>query len=139
MVSAGNLSLFRKTFKAKRKSPRQINKKWYDKDCQKLLRDVKSAKNAFNRNSTDASFRIRYCKKIKEYKRITKLKKRRYKDKLTNILNDAMDKDPQTAWKIINKLKKNGVPTDKIEFINRNEWYNHFHNLLQPDSYFLAS
>ena len=35
MVSAGTLSLFRKTFKAKRKNPRQINKKWYDKDCQK--------------------------------------------------------------------------------------------------------
>ena len=58
MVSAGTLSLFRKTFKAKRKNPRQINKKWYDKDCKKLLRDVKS----------DVSFRIRYHKKIKEYK-----------------------------------------------------------------------
>ena len=45
-----------------------------------------------------------------------------------------MDKDPQTAWKIINELKKNVVPTDKIEFINRNKWYNHFRNLLQPDS-----
>ena len=28
-----------------------------------------------------------------------------------------MDKDPQTAWKIINELKKNAVPTDKIELI----------------------
>ena len=45
-----------------------------------------------------------------------------------------MDKVPQTAWKIINEVKKNAVPTDKIEFINRNEWYNHFRNLLQPDS-----
>ena len=140
MVSAGNLFLFRQTFKAKRKKKkkkkktRQINKKWYDKVCQKLLRDVKSAKNAFNRNSTDALFRIKHYKKFKEYKRIAKLKKRRYKDKLTSILNDAMDKVPQTAWKIINEVKKNAVPTDKIEFINRNEWYNHFRNLLQPDS-----
>ena len=118
MVSAVTLSLFRKTFKAKRKNPRQINKKWHDKDCPKLLRDVTSAKYAFNRNSTDASFRIRYYKKFKEYKRSTKLKKRIYKDKLTNILNDAIDKDPQTASKIINELKKNSVPTDKIEFTN---------------------
>ena len=39
-----------------------------------------------------------------------------------------MDKDPQTAWKLINEVKKNAVPADMIEFINRNR------NLLQPDS-----
>ena len=32
-----------------------------------------------------------------------------------------MDKDPQTAWKIIDELKKNAVPTDKSESINRTE------------------
>ena len=74
-----------------------------------IKKDVKTAKNAFNRNNTNASLRIQYYKKFKEYKRTVKLKKRNYKHKLTNLLNEAMDKDPQTAWKIIDELKKNAV------------------------------
>ena len=42
MVTAGNLSLFRKSYTNKRKRPKKVNKKWYDIDCKKLLRDVKS-------------------------------------------------------------------------------------------------
>ena len=130
MVTAGNISLFRKSYANKKKKLKKVNKRWYDTDCHKLLRDVNSAKNAFNRNNTNASLRIQYYKKFKEYKRTVKLKKRNYKHKLTNLLNEAMDKDPQTAWKLIDELKKNAVPTDKSESINRNEWYNHFNNLL---------
>ena len=134
MVTAGNMSLFRKSYKHKRKKPKKVNKKWYDKDCQQLLREVKSMKNTLNRNSTNACVRIKFYKKFKEYKRIVKLKKRNYKNKLTNLLNEAMDKDPQTAWKIIDELKKNAVPTDKSESINRTEWYNHFNNLLHTNN-----
>ena len=134
IVTAGNLSLFRKSYTNKRKRPKKVNKKWYDIDCQKLLRDVKSSKNALNRNITNASLRIQYYKKYKEYKRICKLKKRNYKNKLTNLLNEAMDRDPQTAWKIIDELKKNTVPTEKSESINRNEWFNHFNNLLHTNN-----
>ena len=45
-----------------------------------------------------------------------------------------MDRDPQTAWKIIDELKKNAVPTDKSESINRTEWYNHFSSLLHTNN-----
>ena len=134
MVTAGNMSLFRKSYKRKRKKPKKVNKKWYDKDCQQLLREVKSMKNTLNRNSTNACVRIKFYKKFKEYKRIVKLKKRNYKNKLTNLLNEAMDKDPQTASKIIDELKKNAVPTDKSESINRTEWFNHFNNLLHTNN-----
>ena len=81
MVTAGNMSLhiFRKSYKHKRKKPKTVNKKKYDKDCQQLLRKVKSLKNTLNRNSTNACFRIKFYKKFKEYKRIVKLKKRNYK------------------------------------------------------------
>ena len=45
MVSAGTLSVFKKSVKRKSKGrPRRINKRWYDNDCYKLLREVKSAK-----------------------------------------------------------------------------------------------
>ena len=44
MLSAGNKSLLRRSFKLKRKQISKNNKKWYDKDCKRLLREVKSAK-----------------------------------------------------------------------------------------------
>ena len=44
IVTAGNLSIFRKSYTNKWKRPKKVNKKWYDIDCQKLLRDVKSSK-----------------------------------------------------------------------------------------------
>ena len=100
----------------KKKKTRKINKKkWYDKDCQILFREVKSAKNAFNRNLNDNSLRSKYFKKFKEYKRLTKFKRRKFKENLTNMLNDAMHKNPQAAWKIIDEMKRDAVQTDKSE------------------------
>lgn len=46
------------------------------------------------------------------------------------MLSNAMGNDPQTAWKIIDELKQDSVQTDKAEKINRKEWFDHFHNLL---------
>ena len=39
IVSAGDMTLKRKFFGVKRKKPRKINKKWYDRDCHILLKE----------------------------------------------------------------------------------------------------
>ena len=134
IVSAPDMSLKRKSYRMKKKKPRKINKKWYDRDCHTLSKEVKVAKNAFNRNLNDSSLRSKYFKKFKEYKRLTKFKRRKYKENLTNMLNDAMDKDPQAAWKIIDEMKRDTVQTDNSEKINRTEWYDHFKKLLTPQN-----
>ena len=91
MVSAGTLSVFKKSVKRKSKGrPRRINKRWYDIDCYKLLREVKSAKKtAFSRNVSNASLRIIYYRKFKEYKRLTQFKKWHHREKLANLLTHA--------------------------------------------------
>ena len=99
-----------------------------------LLKELKSAKNAFNRNLNNNSVRTKYFGKFKEYKRLTKFKRRKYKENLTNMLNDAMDKDPQTGWKIMDEMKRDTVQTDKSEKINRTECFDHFHKLLTPEN-----
>ena len=44
IVSAGDVTLPRKTFKLKKKKKaHKLNKKWYDKDCHCLLRELKAA------------------------------------------------------------------------------------------------
>ena len=126
--------MFRRSFKLKRKHVCKVNKKWYDKDCRKLLRELKSAKNAFNRNVYNSTLRLRYYSKYKDYKKLVKFKKRRYKESLTIMLNDAMENDPQTAWKIINELKNESLPADKAEKINRSQWFTHFRDLLHSST-----
>ena len=66
IVSAGDMTLPRKTFKFKKKKTHKLHKKWYDKDCHSLLRELKAAKNAFNRNTDNAYLRsIFFSKNLK--------------------------------------------------------------------------
>lgn len=134
IVSVGDMSLPRKSFKIKKKRPYKLNKRWYDRDCHSMLKELKSAKNAFNRNIHSPFLRTNYYKKFKDYKRLTKYKRRKFRQNLTNMLNDALEKDPNSAWKIINELKQDSVQTDTAEQINRKEWFDHFYNLLNTDS-----
>ena len=50
------------------------------------------------------------------------------------MLSNAMENDPQTAWKIINELKNDSLPADKAEKINRTECFSHFRDLLRSDT-----
>ena len=55
------------------------------------------------------------------------------------MLRNAMDNDPQTAWKIVNELKKDSLPADKVEKINRSQWYMHFRDLLRDNAHKIDS
>ena len=68
IISAGDMSLPRKTFKKKKKKSHKVNKKWYDKDCHTMLKEVKSVKNAFNRDTTNSNLRMKYYKNTKNIK-----------------------------------------------------------------------
>ena len=134
IVLAGNKSLFRKSFKPTKSKIKKVNKKWYDKDCRSLLKELKSVKNLFNRNISNDEVRIRYFRKFREYKKLIKYKRRKYKEHLTEILSKTMETDPQAAWKVIHELKNESLPSDKAEKINRTQWYSHFRDLLKSDN-----
>ena len=74
MLFAGNKALLRRSSK-KRTNLCKVNKKWYDRDCKYVLREVKSAKNAFNRDVFNSNLRAQYNSKFKEYMRLVKYKK----------------------------------------------------------------
>ena len=63
-----------------------------------MYKELKTMKNAFNRYTSSTSIRFQLYKKFKEYKRLTE-------ERLASLLNDAMEKDPYAAWKIIDELK----------------------------------
>ena len=139
MILATDKSLRKRSFKLRKKFSCKNNRKWYDGDCKCLLREVKHAKNVFNRNVFNNALCIKYYSKFWEYKKLVKYKKRKYNDYLTNMLSNAMDNDPQTACKIVNELKNDLLPADKAEKINRSQWYMHFRDLLRDNTHKIDS
>ena len=117
IVLAGNKSLVRKSFKPSKRKIKIINKKWYDKDCRSLLKELISVKNSFNRNVCNDEVRRRYYKTFREYKKLIKYKKRKYRESVTEMLSKTMETDPQAAWKVIHELKNESLPSDKAEKI----------------------
>ena len=75
IVSVGEIALLRKSFNSRQRKRYKHNKNWYDKDCHILLKELKSLKYAFNRKIRNNFLRIKFYKKFKEYKKLTKLKK----------------------------------------------------------------
>ena len=50
------------------------------------------------------------------------------------MLNDAMENDPQKAWKLIDELKRESIPTDNTEKINHQKWFDHFNSLFNSET-----
>ena len=73
-------------------------------------------------------------KKLKNTKDSQDLKEENSKNFFTNMLNDAMHKNPQAAWKIIDEMKRDAVQTDKSEQINRKEWFDLCQKLHTPEN-----
>ena len=42
------------------------------------------------------------------------------------MLDGVMANDPQKAWKLIDELKRESMPTDNVEKINHQKWFDHF-------------
>ena len=81
------------------------------------------------------NLQMKYYKKYKDYKKLTKYKRRKFKENLANLLIDeAMEKDPLKTWKLIDELKRESLPTDHVEKINHQKWFDHFNNLLNSET-----
>ena len=50
------------------------------------------------------------------------------------MFNEVMENDTQKAWKLINELKNESLPTDNLERINHQKWFDHFHDLLNTET-----
>ena len=99
-----------------------------------MLKELKSIKNAFNRNVSNDDLRMKYYKTYRGYKKLIKYKRRKHRENLTDKLSKTMETDPQAAWKIIHELKNDSLPSDKAEEIKRTQWYLHFRDLLKSNN-----
>jgi exonuclease III len=112
----------------KKRSPR---KKWFDESCLKQRKEVRSLLNALNRNPFDRSIREKYFLANKKYNHFIRRKKREYKNSIVRVLNEAIEKDPNSMWKLIKELKESETPSNfHQEKLNKSKWLAHLECLL---------
>jgi len=111
----------------RKKKPLGVKKKWYDVDCNSLKKAVRElAKKMKMGNGQD---RIRFFTRKKEYTKLLKFKKKEYKNKLMNRMNELNTKNPKEYWGLLNELKQEGVSKDEENLISPEAWFNHFQKL----------
>jgi exonuclease III len=136
-VGAG-LRILGKPYKGKGKKKR--NKKWYDRDCKTLYRELKSQGYKLCCDPYNKQLLIKYRCLKKEYKKLLCRKKRQYHSNLIKLLSEAEEKNPNAFWEVYDKF-------NELEAVHRespispSEWLDHFKNLMnktysQPDPVF---
>lgn len=128
-MKAAQLSL-----KAKRSKPlmkMKHSKKWFDSDCVKMRKEVKSLLNAINRNPYKTELRQKYFSQRKQYNKMIKRKKNVFKNALVSKLHDVIEEDPSALWKTLRKLKDSEDDGIKhLNPMNNSRWTEHLRKLI---------
>ena len=109
-----------KTEKKKKKNkPKTVKKKWYDKSCQELSRQLKQTAKLLSRSPNNPNIRGNFHKTRKQYKKLIKTKKKEWKNQMVQKLEQIEENKPEEYWKLVNELrekKKNDIEFDHERF-----------------------
>ena len=109
-------------------------KKWFDRDCFSLRKEVIKLSRQLCRANATHETRILFFQKKKELRRLIKTKKKSFKQHILDQLNDISDSNPKHYWNLVKELKEldansvNGTNPIKPE-----DWLKHFSKLLFDD------
>ena len=104
--------------KRPRNTPKR-QKKWYDKTCKELAKELKITAKLLSNAPTNPFLRGSFCKKRKEFKRLVKRKKTEWRSSMISKLEEMENQDPKEYWKLIKELrdnKKNEAEFDTDKF-----------------------
>ena len=118
-----------KHYKAKKRKHR--NKRWFDLNCITLRKECRSLLNALNRNPFSKYLREKYFSIQKKYKQTIRKKKLDHKRKLSNMLEQHIENNPQIVLNTLKELKRETLDNtgDKQKLPNK-KWYDHLLKLL---------
>ena len=102
-----------KTKKKGRNIPKQ-RKKWYDKTCEEMAKELKLNAKLLTLTPNSPFLRGSLYKKRKEYKKLVKSKKREWRATMIKKLEEIENTDPKEYWKIINELREK--KTNEVDF-----------------------
>ena len=100
--------LTHKTIPTKNKkqvTPRNNNKKWYNKECKTLKRQLNSISKSLQKDPQNYEKRILFFKTQKSYKKLLKHRKRKYEEQVINKMEELYTNDRNEFWKVLKSMK----------------------------------
>ncbi len=93
---------------AKKPSHKNVKpKKWYDKSCSEMGKNLKLTAYLLSKSPNDPFLRGRLIKNRKEYKKLIKLKKKEHHNELIQKLEPLESKSPKEYWNLLKTLRNN--------------------------------
>ena len=112
-----------KDWKKKKKS----NKKWFDKECNDLKKNVRNLGRKKYNKPHESLLREKYHEKLKEYKRKCKSKKYNFWQNTLTEVEKSLG-DPTTFWKKWKNLNESHTSISQPN-ITGDKWFDYFKNL----------
>ena len=112
--------------KSKRKK-----KKWFDRDCYILRKDVLRLGRKMCRSKATHEQRTVFFSKKKELRKLVKFKKKEFRQNILNQLNNLEENNPRQYWKLVSELKDlESNKSCESECLSAQEWVTYFSDLL---------
>ena len=133
-------NVLKETFPAIKKKINKRKNNAYKKACreefspiiQAAKRSFKKCQREFNVNQNDLNRRQKFIRERQKYKQTIYFTKKVIKENRINKVAGLESADPATFWKELKSLLNPN--NDVSEFIGKNDWFNHFNELLNSPS-----
>ncbi len=109
------------------------NKKWFDRPCYILRKEVKKLSKALATNPLSTNIRAAFNATKRRYRIQRRIARRDYKAKITEALNESQNSNPKRYWKLLRDLKNiDQIADEEINPIAEETWFEHYTKLLAP-------
>ncbi|KAL9972695.1 hypothetical protein ACROYT_G019055 [Oculina patagonica] len=113
------------------KLPKRKKRKWFDKSCFELKKEVLRLGNLTSKFPSDPFLRGRFFVVKKTFKKMVKSKKRLFKEALLQKIANFESNNPKEYWEMVNDLRQQSAQ-QTTDAVNADEWLDYFKKLSSP-------
>ena len=134
LAEAANIRRLSNNPKRKKQNSKD-SKPWFSNELVKAKNALKRASKAFIKDNNNISLRQELFKLKKDYKRLVKRNKRRFRQDIYNKLEEMDKTNPKAYWELFHSLKNCNNSTNRACPIDNQEWIKHYTKLLGTKKY----
>ena len=106
-------------------------KKWFDRDCYGLRKEVIRLGRKMCRSKVTHEQRIVFFSKKRDLRKLLKFKKKEFRQNILSQLNNLEENNQKQYWKLVSELKElEANKTCESECLSAKEWVDYFSTLL---------
>ncbi len=113
----------------RKKQPKSVNKKWFDKECLAVKKELKYWARNKSKYPFSVSIRDKYYSLYKKYKRLLRNKKKHFQSSIMDRMNNLYERNQKAYWRAVKDMSDFGRSNDGNP-IPVDRWIEHFRNLM---------